>query len=350
MAIPPSDLDDVPPLTVLIESATAHSVEPWNAPVVIGREEPANIRIADSRISRQHLTLSIRDGHWVGTDAGSTNGTFINGERVHEFEIPNDELVVNLGHPVAGIVVSFSTQDAGIVFAGAAVAKRRRELGISQRKLADEKIINAGALINFEKGRSWPRQSTQETLESVLGWPRGKIAQLRREFTSGGLTTAVTPEADRTVSLPAREATTTHAIDPVFLAQWASQSLAQARARRAELPGPDSRDYPAQVARLITELAGLETLVHNASGAPELRPVFLQVRMELREVMLQAAASRFATPGQLLFAARDRARLSVEDAAMLAGVPPSAVQAFETGTALPDDDTALLHNFLASLQ
>ena len=58
--------------------------------------------------------------------------------------------------------------DPGIARAGAAVAARRRELDIKQRNLAKYKIINAGALIAFEKGRSWPRERTRAKLEEVL--------------------------------------------------------------------------------------------------------------------------------------------------------------------------------------
>src|SRR5690349_23434525 len=70
--------------------------------------------------------------------------------------------------------------DAGMVRAGAAAAARRRELDISQRRLAAEGIINAGALIAFEKGRSWPRERTRAKLEEVLQWPAGTIARLRQ--------------------------------------------------------------------------------------------------------------------------------------------------------------------------
>src|SRR5918997_3161885 len=70
--------------------------------------------------------------------------------------------------------------DPGMVRAGAAAAARRRELDISQRSLAADGIINAGALIAFEKGRSWPRERTRAKLEEVLQWPPGTIARLRR--------------------------------------------------------------------------------------------------------------------------------------------------------------------------
>ena len=69
--------------------------------------------------------------------------------------------------------------DSGLVRAGAAAAARRRELDISQRSLAADGTINAGALIAFEKGRSWPRERTRAKLEEVLQWPQGTIARLR---------------------------------------------------------------------------------------------------------------------------------------------------------------------------
>lgn len=363
MSLPTTDHDSLsvthgpPSLTVLIESAVAHSIEPADAPVLIGREAPAQILLHDTRISRKHLKLDVRGGHWVVIDQ-STNGTFVNGEQLHgEYVISDEGVTMKLGNPTAGIAVTFTTQDAGIVFAGAAVAKRRNELGISQRKLAEDKVINAGALINFEKGRSWPRSATQHGLERVLGWPMGEISRLRRDYNSGGttttvhaLTTAAQPDPDKTVLLPAREATGQHTVDPSFLAQWAEQTLAQAKAHRAELPAVSGRNYQSEVSRLISSLSGLETLLHTASSAPELRSVFLRVRTELREVMLEAATSPHATGGQKLFAARDRARLSVEDAAAMAGVPAASVIAFEAGGALADEDRALLQNFLASLQ
>ena len=70
--------------------------------------------------------------------------------------------------------------DPGLARAGAAAAARRRELDISQRSLAADGIINAGALIAFEKGRSWPRERTRAKLEEVLQWPTGTIARIRR--------------------------------------------------------------------------------------------------------------------------------------------------------------------------
>ena len=69
--------------------------------------------------------------------------------------------------------------DVGVIRAGAAFAARRMELGISQRELAKMKIIGAPRLINFEKGRAWPREKTRARLEEVVKWPPGTLAKVR---------------------------------------------------------------------------------------------------------------------------------------------------------------------------
>lgn len=51
---------------------------------VIGRAPEVDISINDSRISRKHLRISLKGGQATIEDLGSTNGTFVNGERIRE--------------------------------------------------------------------------------------------------------------------------------------------------------------------------------------------------------------------------------------------------------------------------
>src|SRR5829696_8600960 len=88
--------------------------------------------------------------------------------------------------------------DPGQARAGAAAAARRRELDISQRSLAADGIINAGALIAFEKGRSWPRDRTRAKLEEVLQWPAGTIERIR----DGGAVAYQAPAASAAEIVP----------------------------------------------------------------------------------------------------------------------------------------------------
>ncbi len=50
--------------------------------VGIGRGEGVNVALPDPSVSRRHATVGIIDGAPVVRDLGSTNGTFVNGERV----------------------------------------------------------------------------------------------------------------------------------------------------------------------------------------------------------------------------------------------------------------------------
>ena len=57
-------------------------------PIVnIGRAEYCDLVIPDDSVSSQHAKLTRREGVWVLTDLGSTNGTLVDGERV-EGDIP----------------------------------------------------------------------------------------------------------------------------------------------------------------------------------------------------------------------------------------------------------------------
>jgi serine phosphatase RsbU (regulator of sigma subunit) len=51
-------------------------------PLTIGRDESRDIVIADSRVSRLHMQVFLADGNVVAEDLGSSNGTFLDGQRL----------------------------------------------------------------------------------------------------------------------------------------------------------------------------------------------------------------------------------------------------------------------------
>jgi pSer/pThr/pTyr-binding forkhead associated (FHA) protein len=54
-------------------------------PIVnIGRADYNDIVLADESVSSQHAKLTRREGIWILTDLGSTNGTLVDGERIEE--------------------------------------------------------------------------------------------------------------------------------------------------------------------------------------------------------------------------------------------------------------------------
>ena len=50
--------------------------------IVVGRDEQSDICIADQRVSRLHAVIWFQSDNWFLRDLGSTNGTWMNGERV----------------------------------------------------------------------------------------------------------------------------------------------------------------------------------------------------------------------------------------------------------------------------
>lgn len=75
--------------------------------LTIGRGEDAGLRIVDPGVSRQHLVLTPLDGGVLLRDLQSSNGTFINNERVEE-QLLQDGDKIQLG---ATAVLKFSYAD-----------------------------------------------------------------------------------------------------------------------------------------------------------------------------------------------------------------------------------------------
>jgi len=57
---------------------------PLSAAVTIGRSDENSVRLSDRFVSSRHALICLRDGRRLLVDRGSTNGTFLNGERVEE--------------------------------------------------------------------------------------------------------------------------------------------------------------------------------------------------------------------------------------------------------------------------
>lgn len=69
-----------PPLQVRV----GRDVRVFSSNFKIGRDESCEVRLDSSLASRVHAEIRFEDGTWVLRDAGSTNGTFVNGRRVTE--------------------------------------------------------------------------------------------------------------------------------------------------------------------------------------------------------------------------------------------------------------------------
>src|SRR5256884_3582877 len=103
--------------------------------VVVGRAVTSDVPIYDSTISRRHAEVSLTDGGLKVKDAGSSNGTFLNGARITEaIAVENDVItfgkvafrVKEVSAPVARpqVVPSVSAEFTGAKPAGGTIVRQ----------------------------------------------------------------------------------------------------------------------------------------------------------------------------------------------------------------------------------
>jgi len=59
----------------------------------IGRSEESDIFLVDPSVSRNHATIELKGHEAVVKDLGSTNGTFVNGERVESHRVVSGDVI-----------------------------------------------------------------------------------------------------------------------------------------------------------------------------------------------------------------------------------------------------------------
>lgn len=230
--------------------------------------------------------------------------------------------------------------DPGMVRAGTAAAARRRELDISQRSLAADGIINAGALIAFEKGRSWPRERTRAKLEEVLRWPPGTIIRLRK-----GEPVRHSESVVATPTVPGDEVS--------LIAQAVVTAVNTFGSTVASLPPVHDPAFTPRVTAILGDLRQLEAVAARAVRIGRVTPPLIKALSTVRslydDLMVRAAGAPHATLGQRLYAARRGANLTVLETAQAAGVSERAIQQAEADEPVSGADVEAIEELVAQI-
>jgi DNA-binding winged helix-turn-helix (wHTH) protein len=88
----------------------------------LGRSESCDIVIPQSIVSRLHARIELQHDRYVLLDAGSANGTFVNGERIDQGRQLSSNDAIWLGSPDVSLSFSDPDETAGVVFASGAPA------------------------------------------------------------------------------------------------------------------------------------------------------------------------------------------------------------------------------------
>lgn len=94
--------------------------------LVIGRDTASAIAINDAEVSRKHARLNFQGGKYVIEDLGSTNGTFVNGQRLVSPVVLKSGDVISLGEQ---IVLMYEVLTADV---GETVISARRSVPVSR--------------------------------------------------------------------------------------------------------------------------------------------------------------------------------------------------------------------------
>ncbi len=86
----------------LESSGFSFTVEPDDAPATMGREEPANIVVESSSVSRKHCELTYEDKEWFVKDLSSRYGTTVNGKPATKPTKLGSGDVLKLGNELRG--------------------------------------------------------------------------------------------------------------------------------------------------------------------------------------------------------------------------------------------------------
>src|SRR5258708_1541585 len=110
-----------------VSGSKAGTEQTFNADSVrLGREPSSDIAFdpyRDILVSGRHLELAFDGRNWVARDLGSTNGTYVNGERVTTHPLVSGEML-ELGQGGPKIEVYFETPGRGVTSGGSVQTER----------------------------------------------------------------------------------------------------------------------------------------------------------------------------------------------------------------------------------
>jgi predicted component of type VI protein secretion system len=110
-------------LVMVTADGKTKELPPMHLPIVIGRSEEAKLRIPVAAVSRKHCELVEDDDELVVRDLKSSNGTYVNKERIKSRElVPGDLLCVGPAVLVVRIDGHPKAVDGIISWANGAVA------------------------------------------------------------------------------------------------------------------------------------------------------------------------------------------------------------------------------------
>jgi pSer/pThr/pTyr-binding forkhead associated (FHA) protein len=91
----------------------------------IGRDSSNDISVNDAEVSRRHARLTFQGGKYVLEDMGSTNGTFVNGQRLSGPRVLKSGEVISLGEQIVFVYEAVNSDPGATVVSSRSVPEAR---------------------------------------------------------------------------------------------------------------------------------------------------------------------------------------------------------------------------------
>ncbi len=110
-APPPADTTAASGRSLRVTAPGQEMVITADRTLLVGRDQSADVRYEDPRVSRRHASLSCVDGTWAIEDLNSHNGTFLDGARIGRHEVKG-RVTLRLGDAAGGPLLVLAEVDA----------------------------------------------------------------------------------------------------------------------------------------------------------------------------------------------------------------------------------------------
>jgi EAL domain-containing protein (putative c-di-GMP-specific phosphodiesterase class I) len=262
-------------------------------PFTIGRNETCDHQIASSRVSREHAEIAREKGALWLRDLQSTNGTFVNGERVERHRLVDGDLVV-----IADVQFSFRGSRREV--ARKTVTQVMNHAADDGNEAADPSadLIHAVRASQEVLLHGATRSRFQPIYDLVENRCVGYEAAARTSF-AGGLATAQQLLEATDCRLTERLAHLHRLLAAEYVARLPEGTLLFVKLQPAEV-GADC--VPASLERLAQVASGKRLVVSIPDSAVVDIPYFREFRSRLREAGLGVAYDGFAASAHQVYA------------------------------------------------
>ncbi|WP_405596345.1 FHA domain-containing protein [Streptomyces sp. NBC_01410] len=157
----------------------------------LGRDPQGDLVIDDARVSWRHASISWGGRSWVIEDHGSTNGTYVQGQRIHQMEIGPGS-AVHLGNATDGPRLNLSAAAAGAYSAqGAAPQQAPQQQAVKQQAPAQQAPA--------QPQQGWQQQPQAPAQQPQQAWPQpqGQVPHQQGPGGAGGVAGAPPVYGDR---------------------------------------------------------------------------------------------------------------------------------------------------------